>query len=291
MILAGVCLAQLGVSQGAVIFSTNFSEAQGYSVGGLAGHPQWTVGEGDPNVYWIAEPNSDKPQAPTSLSSGLHPSSLSGGNLLWISSKTSDVLADRTALLAFSSQDNLIAEDFVFSFNWMASPTGGSGQATTMHLGRNGASSGPGIPQIRFSSSNTSSMTFAVRDGGTWITLSTNPNPLDPGSSLLISKDTWLRIEISVRWEAKTYGVTIYELDSNGEVSNTIVHVPDDALHYTLSQGFNTFRFLTNSSRMDYWVDSITVSAIPEPATTALITAAMVFLAGWILRRKVAKSR
>jgi|GEM_PF-3570922 hypothetical protein len=259
------------LAHGAVIFKTDFSASDGYSLGALPGeHPDWTFSEGA-NTQWIVQADSTSPSAPSSLTSGRHPQSPSGGsNLLWISPRTSDVSAGQQATLTFASDTNRLQEPFTLSFDVFASPTGGSGQSMTINLSRANAITSTTAPQISFSSVNVDTFNLNVRSAGEW-----------NNGVVTLDKATWLRFELSVNAsESKvgTYTTSVYRLDGSGSVVETLYTGQWD---YDLSQGFDAMRILTNSSRTDYWFDNITVStaAIPEPKTASIILGAAVMAA------------
>lgn len=267
----------LPLAQSATVFETSFGSADGYSTGALT-HANWSVNNAGDNTQWIVQQDSANPSAPTSLGSGRHPAALSGTQLLWFSPNTTGVSANQTALLTFAPVSSRLQEPFIVSLDLFASPTGGSGQSFTMHLARDNNATATTAPRISLTSSSTSSMNLNVWDGGT-----------STSGGVSLPKDTWLRFELSVNASASsagTYTVSVYQLDSSGSIVGTLYS--STALAYTLSSGFNSLRFLTNSSRTDYWIDSITVSTIPEPGVTGLLAGALALLASTRRSRRLA---
>lgn len=261
------------LARSATVFQTSFESADGYPTDALS-NSNWTLTNAGNNTQWIVQEDGTTPSAPTSLTSGKHPVSASGSQMLWFSPNTTNVSANQIAVLTFATTK--LQEPFTVSLDLYASPTGGAGQSFTMHLARDDNSSATTAPRLSFTNVNTSTMSLNVWDGGSSTT-----------GVVTLPKDSWLRFEMSVNASTVstgTYTVSVYQLDSSGSVTGTLY--TSDALAYTLSSGFNSLRFLTNSSRTDYWIDNITVSTIPEPSTTTALAGAAALLATACLRRR-----
>lgn len=252
-----------------VIYHADFGSDTGFSAGALDGQGGWavTLAADQPNTYSIVSPGSGAPSSP------------GGGNLLWISPRTQSVSANQIALLSFTDPTTRLQEPFTLSFDIFASAHGGAGQSMTLHLGRDGAVSSTTAPQFSFSSVNPDTFNLNVRDNGTWTY-----------GVVALDKNAWLRFEINVVASAGsgtgTYGITIYELNASGAIVSTVLNQASDTYGYTLSNGFNTLRFLTNSSRTDYWLDNLSLATIPEPGSAALIGGGMMLFAAFGLRRR-----
>lgn len=240
-----------------VISSTNFSSPD-YTVGALS-NSAWTISNAGANTQWIVEEDSTNPFAPTSLASGKHPTSPLGTQLLWFSANTSNISANQVATYSFASSESRLQEPFKLTLDIFASPTGGSGQSFTVHLARDTSSSATTAPRFSFTSTNTSSMSLNVWDAG-----------VSTSNVASLPKNSWLRFELDVNASSSkdgTYTITVYSIDNAGEVTGTLY--TSDPLDYSLSEGFNSLRFLTNSSRTDYWIAGI-VATVPEPNAATL---------------------
>ena len=230
------------------IFSTNFSSLE-YMVGPLS-NSVWTMSNEGSNTQWIVEEDSTKPSAPTSLPSGKHPTLTPENQLLWLSPNTTNVSSNQVAVLSFVPSDSLLQEPFTLTLDIFASPTGGAGQSFTMHLARDTSPSLTTSPRISFTSIGTSTMSLNVWDAGNSTT-----------NVATLPKNSWLRFELKVDASSSkhgTYTVTVYSLDSSGRVIDTLY--TSEELDYTVSEGFSSLRFLTNSSRTDYWLAAITLT-------------------------------
>ncbi len=255
-------------------YGTNFSN---YSTGWLGNNSNWILNTPEDDG---SKTNKNSPfyivQGETTTGSVTHPSALSGSNLLWVNPKTLGTTGmssnSRRATLTFS--ETLIHESFTFSTDVYVGQPGGLGSSMTFYLGKTGAETSSAA--ARFSFASLTADTFALRISN-----------LGAGTDLVtLNKGEWLRFEIalSVLSDSTTYNLKVYSLNDTGGIVKTLF--TSATYNSTLAGGYNTFQVMTDSTRLDCWVDNITINTIPEPQTLALLGGGFVLMLAFVFRRR-----